>query len=249
MPLKSSKDVGFLLIGGRNVLGAPLTSIGEARERLLEQIDGIGDSTDAWGAVGQRIFEMTQEGFYNSGIGSSHEALEAADPQPLLYALAGNVVGDEFVGISAARTIYDKLPAKGAFHKAKATYKSADFYADVGKGKVTTPYAVYTTVGPTDQAIIDNLAASAAGAILWLGLSALVLDGGTNLAVELRHSTDNFAGDNTQLGAFTVVTTAPFSQRLVVAGTVKRYIRARHTFAGGAGALRSATFATGVERL
>lgn len=230
------------------MLSAPLTDVKEVHEHLIEQIDGLSDNTDKWGGVGQRTFQLEQEGFYDSGIGSYHEALEIADPQVLLYGPEGNAVGNEMLAISGVRTIYDRLPARGAFTKAKATYKADLFYGGHGKGKITTPYAAYTTLGPTDQAIIDNLAATTAGAILWLGVSALNLDGGTNLTVEIRHSTDNFSGSNVLLGTFTVVTVAPFAQRLVVAGTVNRYIRARHTFTGASGAARTATFTTGVER-
>lgn len=247
MALKSSKDVGFLLIGGRSVLSAPLTAISESRTHLLEQVDGLGDNADKWGSVGQRQFQLTQEGFYNSGAGSLHEALEVADPQVLLYGPEGNAVGDDLVAFDGVRTTYDRLPARGAFHKAKAVYKAASLMAN--PGKILIPYSPYTTLGPTNLGIIDNLVASAAGAILYLGVSALVLDGGTNLTVEVRHSTDNFVANDTQLGVFAGVIAAPSAQRLVVAGAVNRYVRGRFTFTGASGVNRTATFAMGIERL
>jgi hypothetical protein len=248
MTLKASKDVGFLLIGGRNVLSAPLTEINEEHEHLMEQVDGIQGTTDVWAPVGQRTFTLTQEGFYNNTVGSLHEALETADAQPLLYGPEGNAVGDELVALSAVRTTYDRLPARGAFHKARAVYRAAETHAPHGRGKILTPYGAYTTLGPTNQAIVDNLLATSGGAHLFLGVSALNLDGGTGLTVEIRHSTDNFGANDALLYTAFVATTAPSAQRAVVAGTVNRYVRARHTFTGASGAARSATFAVGIQR-
>ena len=123
MAKKSSKDVSFLIIGGRSVLSAGFTTIGESYEDVLEEITGLGDSDDKWGAVEERKFEMNQEGFYDIGANKWHEALEETDPQVLMYAPVGNAIGDRLVALDGIRTTYNRLPARGAFHKASAVYK------------------------------------------------------------------------------------------------------------------------------
>lgn len=254
MATRSSADVGFLLIGGRSVLSAPLTEVSEMRSRVLEQIDGLGDADDKWGDVGQEIFELTQEGFYNSGLGTLHEALEAADPQVLMYAPVGNVIGRDFVGISAARTIYDRLPARGVHHKAKATYKPAAGPEHIARSltmddsKISADLVARTALGPVNLGITDWGANSTNGAALYLGVSNLNLDGGTNLTVTIRHSTDNFGASDVLLDTFTVVTAHPASERRLVAGTINRYTRTTYVFNGGSGVNRTATFATGIGR-
>jgi hypothetical protein len=61
--------------------------------------------------------------------------------------------------------------------------------------------------------------------------------------VSIRHSTDNFVADDTELVAFTAVTGAT-SERKEFSGAVKRYVRAIATLAGG----ESITFQLGFNR-
>ena len=65
MAKKASPDVGFFLIGGRSVLGAPMTEITESRERMLEQTDGLADSDDIWDALG--CWSRSQRGAAHNG--------------------------------------------------------------------------------------------------------------------------------------------------------------------------------------
>lgn len=248
MAVRSSADVGFLLIGGRSVLAAPLTEIGETRQRLVEQIDGLGDADDKWGDVGQVAFELTQTGFYDSGTGTLHAALEAADPQVLLYAPVGNVIGRDLVAFSGVRTTYDRLPARGQFHKARATYKPAAGPEGISLTHISAELVARTVLGPTNLATTDNLAATTLGGAVYLGVSNLVLDGGTSLTVLIHHSTDNFAANDVLLATFANVAAHPAAERVEVAGTIQRYTRTRYVFNGASGAARTATFVTGVGR-
>lgn len=245
MARKSSADVGFLLIGGRSVLGAPLTEIGESRERLVEQVDGLGDTDDKWGDVGVSQFEMTQSGFYNSGTGSYHEALELSNPQVLMYGPEGNAIGDDIVALSGVRTTYNRLPARGEFHKANAVYKAEDGPEELGKSRISAHHVARTTAGPTDTASHDWTAATTVGGAAYLGVSALTLGGYTNLTVKVRHSTDDISFSD--LVTFTVVTSAPAAERKTIAGTINRYTLTRHEFIG-AGSGQTATFAVGIGR-
>src|SRR6266702_2013162 len=199
MQLRSSATVGFLLIGGRSVLGAPLTDISEVWDRVLEDTTGLAMADDVWAGVGQQKFQMTQSGFYNNDVGGYNEALEVADPQVLLYAPSSNTVGDELVALSGVRTTFVKLPARGVLHKATATYFAAQGPEDLNLQKILANLVARTTLGPTNLAIVDWGAATTLGGAVYVGLSALTLDGGTSLGVSVHHSTDNFGADDTVL--------------------------------------------------
>jgi len=90
---------------------------------------------------------------------------------------------------------------------------------------------------------IDNAAPTSAGAVGYV--QVFEQTGGTGYTLSIRHSTDNFATDDTELltfGNFTGVGTL----RVAAAGTVKRYVRAKWVW-GGAGS--TATFAIVMHRL
>lgn len=243
--VKSSKDVGFLLIGGRSVLGAPLTNIGEEREHLLEEITGLGDAFDSWKPVGQRVFTLTQEGFYNDVTDGFHDALVAADPQVLMYAPVGNTFGADLVAFSGVRTSYAKLPARGTLHKAKATYRANAGPEAMGRTLISAILVARATAGPTDTTSDDQDMINTNGGAIYLGVNALTLGGYTSVTIAIRHSDDDLTF--VDLGTFTVVTTAPTAERKVITGTINNFILTRHTF-NGAGSGQSITFVTGIGR-
>ena len=243
MTKKSSADISFLLIGGRSVLSSGLTVINESRESKLEEITALGDTDDKWGAVGQKTWEMAQEGFFDDATDKWHDALEAADPQVLIYAPEGNAIGDRAVAFSGVRTVYNVLPARGAFHKAKATYK-ADAGPAYGQTKIAAPLATKTEDG---EVIAYNWTdPSTKGGEVHLAVSALTLGAATNLTVAIEHSIDNVTWNT--LAIFTAVTTAPKAERKTVTGTIRQYTRVSWVFAGGVGGGTTATFAVTLGR-
>ncbi len=245
MVVRSSADVGFLLIGGRDVLSAPFTEITEDRQRIIEQVDGLGDATDKWKGVGQTIFEMGQNGWYNSGVGTWHEALEKADPQVLMFAPEGNTIGLDLLALSGVRTVYNRAPARGEFHKANATYKAESGPEEMGNTRISAHHLA-RTMATEDTSSHDWAASSANGAAGYLGVSALTLGGFTDVTIVIRDSSDDIAF--VDLITFTNVSAAPAAQRATVAGTVDRYTLTRYTF-NGAGSAQSITFATGLGRI
>jgi hypothetical protein len=86
---------------------------------------------------------------------------------------------------------------------------------------------------------INNGAASAAGGSAYLHVTAAT---GT-IEVSIRHSSDNFVADDTELVAFTNVT-GPTAERKTFSGTVKQYVRGVATIAGG----ETITFQLGLYR-
>ena len=111
---------------------------------------------------------------------------------------------------------------------------------------VGSPVAAETTAtGDTTAAPVDSGASSADGAALYLAITALALDGGTGVTVTVEHSADDVT--YTALGTFAAAP-ALGAQRVVVTGTVNRYLAVSWAFGGAAGAARSVTFMVGVCR-
>lgn len=246
MTLRGSADVGFFLIAGRDVLGR-VTAFDDGQEEVLEETTPVGVPDDAWAPVGQSVWELSQEGIYDDDVGAIHEALALTAKSPLMWGVEGNAVGDMFVGVNALRTTYQRLGARGTLTKANAVYRSDE---GPDRGKLQAPHVARTTVGPTDTTTINNLASSPDGAVGYLGMSALDLDGGTGIDIAIRDSTDDIAyADLINFAEVTSLSDALRAQRVTVAGTVNQYTQAQHTFNGAAGASRSATFAVGLIRL
>lgn len=245
MTLRSSADVGFLLLGGRSVLSSGVTSVTENRGRILEQTDGLGDSDDKWGSVGQGTYELSQEGFFDAGTGSLHEALETADPQILMFAPLGNIIGRLLVALEAVRTTYAKLPTRGEFHKANASYRAAAGPERLSKARIAAHLVARTAA--TGQTSSDDWSGdSANGGAVYLAVPALTLEGATNLTVTVEHSVND--SDWTTLAMFTAVITAPTAERKVVTGTINQYTRVTWEFTGTPGGDQTSQFAVGIGR-
>lgn len=246
MTLRASKDVGFLLVGGRDVLGV-VTSLSDTEEAIVEETTALGAADDTWAYVGLTKWSLDQDGFYDDGAGSGNEAAELSGAQVLMYAIEGNTIGLEHLGVSAVRTIYTRGPARDQMHKAQVQYRAA---AGPERGQVSAPLATRTTIGPADTAS-DNWGAgnapSTGGAVGYLAVTALDLDGGTALQVTIRDSDDDITFAD--LIAFTAVAAAPAAERKTVAGDVERYTLTRWEFTGTPGGSQTSRFATGLARL
>lgn len=82
--------------------------------------------------------------------------------------------------------------------------------------------ALAAATGTGSGTTVDRSAATANGGAGYLIITDF---SGTDFTLTIRHSTDNFAGDNTELLAFTQVTAANQAQRVAFTGTCKRYVR------------------------
>jgi hypothetical protein len=100
--------------------------------------------------------------------------------------------------------------------------------------------------GPGGAAGTVTLVSSRDGGVGYLQVSALDLDGGTNIVIIIKDSDDDITFND--LITFTAVTSAPDAERATVADQVERYTLTEHEFTGGAGGSRTSTFATGFVR-
>lgn len=155
MGLIGSPDVDFCLLEGRPLHNIT-TSMKHKFAQMLEQTDGAGATDEAHRPVGAYNFEASIEGFYNLGAGLAQEGLELEDEQVLMYALAGNAIGDKFTGIDGVRVDLETIAARAALHRIRANFKASAGPTSLGKGLVQTPYSTITgDVGPTNLGALD----------------------------------------------------------------------------------------------
>lgn len=246
MATYGSDDVGFILVGGYNVIGVT-TQIEETRAALTEDITVLGDAWEQTGATGIKRYELTQEGFYDDAADSVNAALVASHgvARVIAFGYEGNTAGAAFVGVAGPlQASYERTVKVNEFHKASAEYRAAGAIQD---GVIVHALGERTTAsGNTQAGSVDSGASSANGGAVYVQVAALNLDGGTGLSLTIQHSADNttFA----TLATAASVTAAPDAERIVVAGTINRYLAVAWSFTGSAGAARSATFMVGVAR-
>jgi hypothetical protein len=164
----------------------------------------------------------------------------------------GNAIGDNLVAFVGVRTVYETAPARGEFHKARATYLTAATGADQaptppGKTRIIAPLVARTTIGPANTVSHDWGVGSTStnGGSAWISMSAITLGGATNVVVKLRDSDDNITFAD--LATFNPRTTVG-DERVAIVGTVERYILTQWEFTGSPGGSQTATFTTGLSR-
>lgn len=99
---------------------------------------------------------------------------------------------------------------------------TADAESNCGIELVTSLRALAAATGTGNGATHNNSAATTYGASAYLQVMDFQ---GTDITISIRHSTDNFASDNTELLAFAQVTSDNQAERDEATGTVKQYSR------------------------
>lgn len=191
-------------------------------------IAGIGDAT------------FKADGFYDPTAGASADKLEQAlnvFQGALSYYPYGDTSGNLGVGMYEIGTKYETNSDITDANKV-----SAEFQSSKGFEPVVSVRALATTSAAGTSSVVDNGAATSAGAVGYLQATSCV--GGT-LTVKLQHSSDN--STYLDLITFTAVTnsTAGTAERVYPAGTttVHRYVRSTWTMPAG-----TAYFNTSVGR-
>lgn len=243
----NSSNIAFLLIDGYSVLGVT-TDLTEDYTAKTEETTPLGSADETHAFTGLLSSKMSQSGFFDDAAGSSNDALVAGNgsSRVVCYGVEGNIIGKNFVGFAGAlQTNYKRLQKVGALHKASADYVGS---GQKNEGKILHAHGAETTAtGNTQASSVDNAASSATGAVGYLEVSALTLGGYTNAIVTLQDSADNITFADISGGAFTAKTAAPAAQRLVIAGTIRRYVACRWAYTG-AGTGESVTFMAGIVR-
>lgn len=245
MATYGSNSVGAFIIGGYSILGT-LTDISDTTEIAVEDTTTLGDSWEESTATGGRRWSFDQSGFFDDAAGSVHAALSASygTSRVGVLAYAGNTLGKAFTGFAGLlQAGYRIVMPNKALSKANGTYQGSGVRE---QGKILHPLGVKTTASASATTPVDNATSSAAGGAAYFETTALALDGGTSVTLKVKHSADDLT--YVDLASSAIITAAPNGQRIVVAGTVNRYLKAAWVFNGTSGAARSVTFFAGFAR-
>lgn len=238
-----SPDIAFLLLDGLSVLGDQ-TELTDNVEAVLEEVTALGESVDSHEFVGLKRWTMNQVGFYNDAAGRNNAALVEPDGSErlLMYGVEGNTIGQKVTMVRGAQVRYRRLPTLAALTKAEAEYRAAASNA-LEQGVISHELAAETGDG-TSSASVDNAAQSTGGGAFHIQVSAITLDGATNVTIKLQDSADDISFSDVS-GASQAVTAAG-AWRKAISGTIRRYTQTVWAKTGGTSPVT--TFASGLYR-
>jgi len=243
----ASKDVGFHVLGSYSLLGSD-SKFEDTVELKLNETPALGEEDESFWSSGARKTTIEQEGWFDDGVGSSHEAFkELSDVSlPMSIAPHGNVAGTRMDCYeSVDRVGYTVQLAVGDVHKAKGSYGCY-----FGKKPMTVVHELVaeTTAGNTDADDVQCPAGGSNGGASVVHIVAL--DGSTpptNCTITLRHSTDGTTYvDKHSHAAFTPtnVEDGIASEYKTFTGTINEYVSAAWAYSGGTSP--TVTFVLGV---
>lgn len=243
MTVYGSADVGFILLGGRDVRGTRV-SLSDEIESVVEDTHALGDGWTEGTRVGIQRATLTSEGFYDDSVAGFNEAGALTTSQVVAWNYNGNVKARAFAAAAGHYAgKFTRTVSLGALHRANIEHAVS---GEVDEGIILHEHATESSAsGNTQAASVDNGASSANGGAGHLQVSALTLGGFTNFAPKIQHSVNNSTW--VDLVTFATVTAAPNGQRITVAGTVNRYLSMLWAYTG-AGSGQSATFMCGFAR-
>lgn len=243
MAKHGSSDVGFFLVDGYNLAGV-LTTFTDTAEATTEETTCLGVTDQEATPAGTMKADLSQDGFFDDAVNSEHQALagQGGVSRVVCYGLEGNTAGKRFRAYAGAyASKYVNQAQRGSLHKANATYTVSGAVED---GDIVQPLA--TVSGDGQSAAVDNLSATTKGGRAYIQVTALTLSGRTGVTVTIQHSVDGTTW--VDLASVSAIAAAPTASRIVVAGTINRYLRCTRAFAGTGGTPTVSVMA-GVVRL
>ena len=243
-----SPDVGFVLLGGFNLLGVSVTAFEFLHMMETEEITGSGDKDEAHQKVGLKRGDLKMSGFYEDAAGLSDAAfISTGSDRVVLIATEGNTVGKIAHGFAGAvEAVYNRILELATLHKADAEFKTS--------GPMERHVILHThssesaASGNTEGTSVDNSASSALGGAGIVECEDLTLGGYTDVTVKVRDSTDDVVWAD--LVTFDVISAAKTATRKATASateTVDRYLSMSWLF-NGSGSGQSIKFAVGFAR-
>jgi len=239
----SSADVGFHLLGGYSLLGTD-TKYDDAVELRLNDTSVLGQADEIYWSSGAKKTEITQEGWYDSAVGSVHNAFNdlPVTALPMSVAPHGNVNGRAIDCYQSVQRIgWTVQVATSEVTKAMGRY--GVWY---GKRRATLIHALgaETTAGNTDTLDVQLPAAATNGGYFIVHVTNVVGAAGS-VTIELRDGSTlgNTYTAKVNTGAITFASVPGTSAIWVpFTGTLGPYV----SVAWGYATLTGVTFAAGV---
>lgn len=242
---KYGSDKAAIYVDGYNLSGLT-TDVDVEISAMTEETHGLGDAWTETEPTGLKRAKATQKGFYDDAALQSNAALvtQFGTSRIMCVLPADNVKARKLVGFAGAMQVdYKRIVSRGQLHKVDVTYEGN---GQVSECVILVELATHTAADDSTAAYVDdNGAASAAGLVGFLQVTALTLGGYTNAIVTILDSADHVTFATLQ--AFAATTAAPSAQRVTKSGTVRRYLAVSLTWTGS-GSGQSISFLVGLAR-
>lgn len=232
-------DVGFILLGGANLLGDSV-DIKDSISALTENSHALGDTWVKNSAIGLKRAELSQNGYFNDTTAAIHATLNEQQgiSRVLSYGLEGNTVGKKFNGYTGAMQVdYERIASLDKLHRVAVTYHGN---GQVDEGVILHALGAKTTDGDsTGAGSVDNGGSSADGGVGYLHVVSY--SGFSSVVIKIRDSAD----DSTYADLITFASVTDVgAERLTVAGTVDQHLAVSWDVTGSG----SITFMVGFKR-
>jgi hypothetical protein len=243
MAIVDCTNVAFLLVDGYDLLGVATDVKDEGLERESVEKLYLGQSMRHKKLTGvSRAGVIEQSGSFDDAAGSSHAVLMAGGQDRVLsWALAGNTIGEHFVGAVVDHVAYIPQLVAGDFTEANARYNITEHES----GLILAELTERTGDWNTQASAVDNGASSSGGGVAYLQCTDIDLGGYTNLVVKVRHSADGAVWAD--LATFTALTACGGERITIATEPINRHLAVSGTWTG-AGADQAATLVVGFYR-
>lgn len=232
----ASKDVGFFLLGGYNLLGST-SKFDDTVELSLTESPALGESDEGWWSSGAKKTTIEQEGYFDDSTGASHEALVGLSTValPMSFGTHGNTKNVKMDCYQSVQRVgYDVQLAVSEVTKAKGRYGC--WY---GKKDMWVVHQLTTesTAGNSDAAYIDIGAAGTNGGAFVVHVTAV---GGTasptsvTLGIRSCTTTNGTYVEKGNTGAI-LASAIPATSGVYTTftGTLNRYVSCSWSYSGG----------------
>ena len=185
----------------------------------LLDVTGI-DSSGVERLGGKRDGNLGGTFYFNDATGKAHTVLKALPTTDTIVTyMQGTTLGDAACSLTAKQLNFDGTRGEDG----SLVFDMQAASSDLGLvwGKMGTAGLLDDT-GTTNEASIDNLAASTAGLRAFLHVTEFT---GTNATIQVQESSDDGSGDAFgSIAAFTTVTGVG-AEAIAVTGAIERYLR------------------------
>lgn len=182
---------------------------------------------------GSRIVTLDHIGYMDAAAARSHPVLKASAVDGVVSVIVGQnvapVSGDPMYSLVSLQSKYSAMPRVGSYVPFAAFFANRGDLGGWGNALAVGDSFTNTANGVT----IDGGAASTNGAAAFLHvLTAAASD---TYSIIIQGSSASDMSGATTLGSFTLNASALGSERIVIAGSIPRYVRYRATRTGSAG--------------
>lgn len=208
-----------LYVNGYNLTGS-------FRDAEIEGSKSLADSTTFGKSTREYLAGVVDgmlsgEGLFEGSANDVDEVLQpilGSDPSTWCVLFGGDTVGNRVAGLSAIETRYSvKAPV------ADVVRLNVEAHSKVGREGLVNHYPLAATTGDTNGTAVDGGAASTAGGVGYVQVTAF--SGFSGVSVKIQDSADG-STDWQDILTFTNITAARAKERVAITGTVRRYTRA-----------------------